>query len=120
MSATHTQYNLCDVVLLYQVYYYRYLRRKRTEADGERQPLVELEEPKVVKPLLPAYLMYPLLITFVLAVGLVAWLLESNDEVKIPEGTPGGVELEWKSQVLGYTSCVLYMASRVPQVFHNL
>lgn len=103
------------------MYYYRYLRRKRREADGERQPLVELDEPKSVKPILPAYLMYPLLISFVLAVGLAAYFLHSNDEVKIPEGTPGGgVELEWKSQVLGYASCVLYLASRVPQVFHNL
>jgi hypothetical protein len=56
---------------------------------------------------------------FVLAVGWIAHLLHQNDDVKIPEGTPGGVELEWKSQVLGYMSCVLYLASRVPQVFHN-
>ncbi|BEI83849.1 hypothetical protein CcaverHIS002_0404530 [Cutaneotrichosporon cavernicola] len=113
-------YNLCDVVLIYQVYYYRWLRRKRREADGERQPLVELDEPKVVKPILPAYLLWPLLVGFVLAVGWIAHILHENDDVKIPDGTTGGgVELEWKSQVLGYTSCVLYMLSRVPQVFHN-
>lgn len=63
--------------------------------------------------------MWPLLVGFVLAVGWVAHLLHENDDVKIPEGTPGGVELEWKSQALGYASCVLYLASRVPQVFHN-
>ncbi|GMK58664.1 hypothetical protein CspeluHIS016_0601060 [Cutaneotrichosporon spelunceum] len=114
-------YNLCDLVLLFQVYYYRWLRRKRREADGERQPLVELDEPKVVKPLLPSYLLWPLLVSFVLAVGWIAHLMYRSPDVKLPEGpADGGVAFEWKGQVLGYISCVLYLASRVPQLFHNV
>lgn len=105
---------------MYQVYYYRWLRNKRREADDERAPLLDLDEPKTVKPLLPAYITYPLLLLFVLGVGAAAWILETNDNVKIPKANPGGVVLEWKSQVIGYASCVLYLASRVPQVFHNL
>ena len=29
------------------------------------------------------------------------------------------VELEWRSQVLGWSSAVLYLGSRVPQIAHN-
>ncbi|GFZ43510.1 hypothetical protein JCM24511_01230 [Saitozyma sp. JCM 24511] len=79
-------------------------------------------EPHQPKPLLPPYLEYPLLIAFVLAAGVGGWYLtDASDEIGIPEG-PGkgdGVELEWKSQVLGYMSAVLYLGSRIPQIIHN-
>jgi hypothetical protein len=35
-------------------------------------------------------------------------------------GEEGRVELEWKSQTLGYASAVLYLGSRIPQIAHNL
>jgi hypothetical protein len=79
-------------------------------------------EPHQPKPLLPPYLEYPLLIAFVLAAGVGGWYLtDASDEIGIPEG-PGkgdGFELEWKSQVLGYMSAVLYLGSRIPQIIHN-
>lgn len=151
-----SQYTLCDIILLCQVYYYRQYEsslpppceRHRPHpaptaagAAGatETSPLLPpssplslshsltslthpVPEPHQPKPLLPPYLEYPLLIAFVLAAGVGGWYLtDASDEIGIPEG-PGkgdGVELEWKSQVLGYMSAVLYLGSRIPQIIHN-
>lgn len=118
------QYTVCDLILLFQMYYYRALARRREKALAERQPLLEVEAPKQLKPLLPAYVMYPLLIAFVAMFGILAWVYEADEtrNPKIPEKGPegpGGVELEWRSQLLGYISAILYFASRVPQISHN-
>jgi hypothetical protein len=75
------------------------------------------------KPLLPPYLEYPLLVLFIVLAGLLGWFLtEKSDEVSIPEkpGKGGEVELEWKSQFLGWASAALYLGSRFPQIIHNL
>ena len=75
------------------------------------------------KPLLPPYLEYPLLLLFVVLAGVVGWFLtEAPDEISIPEkpGKAGEVELEWKSQLLGWASAALYLGSRFPQIVHNL
>lgn len=103
------------------MYYYRALARRREKALAERQPLLEVEAPKQLQPLLPAYVMYPLLISFVAMFGVLAWVYEAGEtrNPKIPEKGPGGVELEWRSQLLGYISAILYFASRVPQISHN-
>jgi hypothetical protein len=110
-------YTICDFVLLYQVYYYRYLRRKAVE-NPESQPLL-LEAPTEIVPILPAYLSYPLLLTLVAVTGVAAWSFSDHHPTG-NDGPAGDVELEWKSQVLGYASCFLYIGSRIPQVFHNV
>lgn len=107
------QYNLCDFVLLFQVYYYRALRKR-----PENQPLLDTP-PRVLKPLLPAYLSYPLMLAFVVAFGFIGLELSGPSDDDSDKGPAGGVELEWKSQALGYASCFLYLGSRVPQIFHN-
>lgn len=98
------------------MYYYRSLRKR-----PENQPLLEAP-PRTLKPLLPAYLSYPLMIAFVIVSGFVSWALadHSGGDKHPEDGPAGGVELEWKSQLLGYASCFLYIGSRVPQIFHNL
>lgn len=70
------------------------------------------------------------MIAFVLLAGAGAWYLEiqSTPDVSIPERPGPGqgghghdeVEFEWKSQVLGWSSAVLYFGSRIPQIIHNL
>lgn len=63
-----------------------------------------------------------MLLLFVFASGVGAWYLsDSPDDVSIPEkpGMGEEVELEWRGQVLGWTSAVLYLGSRVPQIAHN-
>jgi hypothetical protein len=134
------------VILLAQVYYYRRLRlRIRRDslspaaraAATESSPLILPADPNPPaaqpKPLLPQNLLwleYPLLITFVLLAGAAAWYLEiqATPDVSIPERPGPGqgghqhdeVEFEWKSQVLGWSSAVLYFGSRIPQIIHNL
>lgn len=115
---------MCDLILLFQMYYYRALAARREKALAERQPLLEIEAPKQLQPLLPAWVMYPLLIAFVSMFGVLAWVFDAGEtrNPKIPEkgpAGPGGVELEWRSQLLGYISAILYFASRVPQISHN-
>lgn len=128
------QYTLCDILLLFQIYYYRHLRRRALAAASSPSEETSLlpasaapaDPPAQPKPLLPPSLLwleYPLLLTFVLAAGAGAWYLSpASDEVGIPEnpGRGGEVELEWSSQALGWSSAVLYFASRVPQIAHNL
>ncbi|WWD09408.1 hypothetical protein V865_007531 [Kwoniella europaea PYCC6329] len=112
-------YTICDLILLFQVYYYR---RKpspaaRTHIDPNDESTPLLPEPKQPKPLLPPSLEYPVMLGFVLLSGVGAWYVTDQDEVKIPEKPE--VELEWKSQLLGWMSAVLYLGSRVPQIVHN-
>ncbi|EIW72452.1 hypothetical protein TREMEDRAFT_18058, partial [Tremella mesenterica DSM 1558] len=113
-------YALCDFILLFQVYYYR---RTPPPTNDETTHLLSASNPPTQpKPLLPPGLEYPLLLTFVLGAGIFAWFLsDSHDEIGIPEGPGrgGDVELEWKSQTLGYISATLYLGSRIPQIIHN-
>ena len=133
LGRTDKQYTLCDIILLFQVFYYR-RSSKSSHADhaSEASPLLAPSSPSSAtralppaqpKPLLPPVLEYPLLLTFVLGAGAFAWFLsDRSDDVGIPEepGKGGDVELEWKSQTLGYISAVLYLGSRIPQIAHNL
>ncbi|KAI5451508.1 putative vacuolar membrane transporter [Naganishia albida] len=121
-------YSLCDVILLFQIYYYRAQHRKATE-DPEREPLHRARthshssstHPKPPAPLLPAWIHYPLLLLFVSSVGVAAWYIQARTNHPnggVPDGV-GKTAWEWKSQVLGYSSMLLYIGSRVPQIAHN-
>ncbi len=116
------QYTLCDLVLLFQVYYYRRVRRIASSSTSESAPLLPSVPPAQPKPLLPPGLEYPLLLLFVLLSGVGAWYLSDvPDNVSIPEKPrkSGEVELEWRSQTLGWISAALYIGSRAPQISHN-
>lgn len=140
------QYIICDVILLVQVYHYRRrTARVISQAASETSPLLReralsaasLPPPAQPKPLLPPRLEYPLLLSFVLAFGIGAWVVNAHRQNGTVVGThPGGhkhhghgqkhghghedrVELEWKSQLLGWSSALLYFGSRVPQIVKN-
>ncbi|WVF70623.1 hypothetical protein IAT40_005415 [Kwoniella sp. CBS 6097] len=112
-------YTICDLILLFQVYYYRRHPSPASHVhitpSDESTPL--LPEPKQPKPLLPPALEYPVLLAFVLLSGVGAWYISDKDQVKIPEEPE--IIFEWRSQVLGWMSAVLYLGSRVPQIVHN-
>ncbi|KAK4686259.1 solute carrier family 66 (lysosomal lysine-arginine transporter), member 1, partial [Tremellales sp. Uapishka_1] len=122
--AHSSQYTICDVILLFQVYYYRRKARLQSAPDETTSLMpsagAALPAGLQPKPFLPPYLEYPLLMLLVLFTGWCTWYL-SPDEVAVPEqpGQGDGVNLEWKSQVLGYASALLYIGSRVPQIAHN-
>jgi len=121
------QYTACDLVLLFQVYYYRRTKAKaaqiaESDASESTALLSNVAAPPSTpqpKPILPPSLEYPLLLLFVIAAGVGAWYLDQSDDVTIPEKPAPEVQLEWKSQTLGWISAVLYLGSRVPQIAHN-
>ncbi|ORX35968.1 PQ loop repeat-domain-containing protein [Kockovaella imperatae] len=125
-------YSVCDLILLYQVYYYRRKRALKSaqtqHQSTETSPLlrpVELPPATQPKPFLPPYIEYPLLLLFVLGAGFGAWYVtdRSNGRTSMPDkpgpAKGGEVTLEWKSQVLGWASACLYLGSRLPQIAHN-
>lgn len=124
-------YTICDLVLLFQVYYYRGINNRK-QSSSETQPLLSdistrsKSSTRKTKPLLPPYLLYPLLVVFVCGVGILAWwaqeLIGQRNQGSggpIERKPSREVELEWRSQMLGYASAGLYLGSRVPQIAHN-
>ncbi|PAV17126.1 PQ-loop-domain-containing [Pyrrhoderma noxium] len=151
-------YTLCDITLLYQIYYYRYFyeAQRRDEAsqnanndiNGANTTNINEESTREETPLLngqtqerkerkttarrllnalssSGFIRYLLALTFVFSTGIVAWLVSriiqgnsngsGNDN---EDGRPKDV-IEWKSQVIGWTSAVLYLGSRIPQILKN-
>ncbi|KAI0031055.1 PQ-loop-domain-containing protein [Vararia minispora EC-137] len=133
-------YTLCDTILLVQIYYYRWLHsRKRSlfvSEDGAR--IAEETRPEDTTPLLTGdnethvaekesvsfkkeILVYSTAIGFVVATGIVAWAVSEHTRGEKGGGRPGRSEevIEWRSQIMGWISAVLYLGSRVPQILKN-
>ncbi|KAA1469884.1 PQ-loop-domain-containing protein [Dentipellis sp. KUC8613] len=128
-------YTFCDLVLLGQIYYYRWAGRRRsgkdTISDSPSAPVESHEETPLLseshehhletKPSSTkrTVLVYATAVFFVFATGILAWAISekfghSEDDSERKE------VLEWKSQVIGWISAVLYLGSRIPQIFKNL
>lgn len=126
-------YSLCDIILLFQIYYYR--RRKSvaharssditvndasetthllSQADGELPTVEGVYPPRL------QLLKYLGAVIFVFATGIAAWAI--SEKLHQGEEDPSRPEeiLEWRSQVLGWISAVLYLGARVPQILKNL
>lgn len=135
-------YSLCDITLLFQIYYYRHthpVRLARTtptpgvvlsNEHGEEAPLLgpripETTGQKEPRPqtshYLQASLRYLALLTFVITTGVVAWVISQHEGGRTPEdpsSRPKDV-IEWRSQAIGWTSALLYLGSRIPQILKN-
>lgn len=133
---TDYQYSICDIGLLFQIYYYRItnpvhlvnttssscrLRESETE-DSEASPLLRRGHNRResnpqwwrhghVQVLLP----YILGICFVLLVGGISYIVHTrglyNDSP--PVDTSTGRVFDWKSQLLGWISAALYSEFRI-------
>ncbi|TFK52372.1 hypothetical protein OE88DRAFT_1657599 [Heliocybe sulcata] len=121
------------MILLFQIYYYRWNSKREGRsmlADvapdvttvGEETPLLSdtregpREEPSISR----EFFKYAGAVLFVFATGVAAWWISSVlNKVK---DTPGRSDdrLEWRSQILGWTSAALYIGARIPQIFKNL
>ncbi|KAI0366909.1 PQ-loop-domain-containing protein [Pilatotrama ljubarskyi] len=128
-----TYYSVCDAILLFQIYYYRWKRARRTAR------LLYSDEPEAAlcdeaSPLLPGdghaevparksmskdTLKFVVALLFVFGVGLGAWAVDRHIHGGMPRPRPKEV-IEWRSQVLGWISAALFLGARVPQIVKNL
>jgi len=122
-------YALCDMTLLFQIFYYRIFYSSRDHLDvpnGETSPL--LSDAESIKPSIEPkrsqkriIVEYALLWCFVFTFGIGAFLLNHHKGYSPePEGSQAPSDVfEWKSQVLGWASALLYLGSRFPQIQKN-
>ncbi|CAO1614403.1 unnamed protein product [Jaminaea pallidilutea] len=130
-------YTLCDIALIFQYYYYR-------KWQDYYHPALESssQQPSETTPLVPTnsnsdqnkgaegdstwkqeVLRYLGAAGVVVATGVGAWAIQryfgsdsdDNNSGQKPEG-PGW---RWDAQIYGWLSAVLYLMSRVPQIFKN-
>ncbi|KAJ7819400.1 PQ loop repeat-domain-containing protein [Mycena olivaceomarginata] len=114
-------YTLCDITLLVQVYYYRWKRARRS--------------PEEERPLLPGnnggnssnivstrvlILRYTAALIFVFTTGVLAWWISRNSEKTEEPPKQPTATVDWTVQILGWSSAVLYLGSRIPQIAKNL
>jgi len=126
-------YSICDIILMIQIYYYRWARLQRfepnlitAERDEEETPLLvgsTREGPRetATRRLLKMYAPYAAAVLLVIASGFISWWVSvrSGNKEEAPQSPSEPETSEWKIQVIGWTSAVLYLGSRVPQIFKN-
>jgi solute carrier family 66 (lysosomal lysine-arginine transporter), member 1 len=121
-----SQYTVCDITLLIQIYYYRWRHSSALalsplipEADvpgdlpSEETPLIsEARQPreKSERSITAQCLIYGSALIFVLATGVMAWAIDERMHKGQPRETPEEVS-DWRSQVLGWISAILYRES---------
>jgi len=122
-------YTLCDLVLLFQIYFYRWGNRIRTprppdvssaDQPGERSPLLNhnlVQEKTVSSGRL--FLQYAAAVLFVCATGVVAWWISKGVQKDETEPKHRAKDLDWIIQLIGWTSASLYLGARIPQIFKN-
>jgi len=115
-------YIICDCIMLFQVYYYRYRRRTSPEVFAhETTPLLSTSEPK---PQVSSSLDWQSIIIYLAALsvivlfGVFGWVI--NDPHR-RHSTPKAVPEQWddKAQIVGWVSAILYLSSRFPQIIKN-
>ncbi|KAI0917204.1 hypothetical protein AcW1_007541 [Taiwanofungus camphoratus] len=128
-------YTACDTILLSQIYYYRWANPALSDAPllvsenlvppgpaEEARPLLagndEHRQGRPKPSVLHEFARYSGALLFVFAVGLVAWIVDGYIHKDKPQSKPDEV-LEWKSQVLGWISAVMFLGARVPQIIKN-
>ncbi|KAI0087823.1 PQ-loop-domain-containing protein [Irpex rosettiformis] len=127
-------YTTCDIALLTQIYYYRWLRASRTGPlilDVEGHPSVPSEETPLIadvqssgedrktsKSIWREFVVWGGALAFVLGTGAISWALDQYVHRNQPREPPKEV-FEWKSQVLGWISAILYLGARIPQILKN-
>lgn len=105
-------YVICDSILLMQIYYYR--RKRRRLLSDERQPLLPSNNPETISAAL-LLVRYTGALLFVVAVGVVAWWIGEIQQIDPTPPPSSRLEIH----ILGWTSAVLYLVARIPQIFKN-
>ncbi|KAF8341487.1 PQ-loop-domain-containing protein [Cantharellus anzutake] len=125
-------YTLCDLTLLVQIYYYRifYDSHNRACAPDESTPLIppkiDSDKPGPKKSMIVALLeresvKYSLLALFVVCFGVLGYLRDRHPSNNTPHNDiPQDHIFEWRSQLMGWASAILYLGARIPQIAKNL
>jgi len=128
-------YSVCDLILLGQIYYYRRKNSRQSVPPlvpdvsipsgpaSENTPLLvssdfinhEPKRPSLAK----QFIKYGVLVLFVLMTGAAAWAVDQHLHKGQPRTRPEEV-VEWRSQLLGWISAVMFLGARVPQILKNL
>ncbi|KIK69509.1 hypothetical protein GYMLUDRAFT_212049 [Collybiopsis luxurians FD-317 M1] len=127
MSILGIYYTLCDITLLVQIYYYRWKSSKSqsSTSDGDEEtPLLTSDRTQnskhvAVTPTKILFLRYTGALLFVIVTGVLAWWISSNTKRKHEVQKPHGPAMTWIIQILGWTSALCYLGSRVPQIIKN-
>lgn len=119
------QYSVCDVILLGQIYYYRWKKGRVSVAPlvpdvsippgtaSENTPLLTTGDAIGTERKRPSlatqFIKYGATVLFVLLTGAAAWAIDQHLHKGQPRTSPKEV-VEWKSQVLGWISAVMFRA----------
>lgn len=133
-------YALCDILMLYLIYYYRLKRRNHPELydkgtgsriieASERTPLIsrqglddDVEEESLVQKARSclrrnwiSILAYTLAAIFIITTGVVSWI-STGKHKNLPREDEA-----WSTsgQAVGWISAFLYLSSRIPQIIKN-
>ena len=119
------KYAVCDITLLGQIYYYRWLRRSQDLAPSplipeagvpasipsEETPLISErsvnENEKAGRSITAQCLLYGSALVFILGTGFAAWAIDEHLHKGQSREPPTEI-IEWRSQLLGWISAVLY------------
>ena len=135
-----TQYTACDLILLGQIYYYRWKNAHKPETastesrltnDDEETPLLSVEVEQtprpesVVEPLRVLAVKYTIAVLFIISVGIAAWWINEG-RYRTPDlhGLLSVLEQHEKPkyyafvQFCGWTSAILFVRSVPSPAFH--
>ncbi|PPQ76620.1 hypothetical protein CVT24_011324 [Panaeolus cyanescens] len=111
-------YTTCDLILLCQIYYYRWKRARLLSQDSsisnENAPLLQNGQERTAEEIVPArtvVLRYASALSFVVAVGVAAWWITKDrdgDESHFAEPSQGDGKF-WVIQTLGWSSASLFV-----------
>lgn len=129
-------YTTCDIILLAQIYYYRWSKVRQLTAPplvpgadapvpiaSEETPLIPdaqgfKADSQTTRSMLTEFAMYGGALVFVLGTGALSWAIDQHIFKNQPREPPKEI-IEWKSQVLGWVSAILYLGARIPQILKN-
>jgi len=117
-------YTLCDVTLMFQIYYYRWKKARIAPSSehGEASPLIprNIRDPPQKSSAVIAF-RYAGALAFVCATGIIAWWISNHrtSRHRTAPHPPSEGKLAWTIQILGWTSAVLYLGARLPQIAKN-
>ncbi|KJA16484.1 hypothetical protein HYPSUDRAFT_290406 [Hypholoma sublateritium FD-334 SS-4] len=121
-------YTSCDLILLFQIYYYR-SKKRRLEAHAARESVLEEHapllghqdnRPEAIESAKSIAIRYLSALSFVVVVGVAAWWVTKEDEHKkhLVDPTEDGSRW-WLIQSLGWSSASLFLGARIPQILKN-